>query len=52
MTNIKSFFLWFLDNLPDFLMSEPICYFVGIFIAGMIINLILTLCGIKSERRN
>lgn len=51
MTQIKTFFLWFIDNLPTFLMSEPIKYFVGIFIAGMIIKMILTLCGIKSERR-
>lgn len=51
MTDIKNFFLWFIDNLPDFLMSDPIKYFVGIFIAGMIIKLILDLCGIRSERR-
>lgn len=50
MTNIKNFFLWFLDNLPDFLMSEPICYFVGLIIGALVINLILTICGIKERR--
>ena len=51
MTAITNFFLWFIDNLPDFLMAEPIKYFVGIFIAGMIIKMILSICGL-SERRN
>lgn len=26
---MKEFSLWFLTQLPDFLLSEPICYFVG-----------------------
>ena len=26
---MKTFCLWFIDQLPDFLMSEPICYLVG-----------------------
>lgn len=24
-----SFVTWFLEKLPDFLMAEPVCYFVG-----------------------
>lgn len=26
---MKDFVIWFLTMLPDFLMSEPMCYFVG-----------------------
>lgn len=26
---MKDFVLWFLQQLPDFLLAEPICYFVG-----------------------
>ena len=29
MDNMKSFVLWFLEHLPSFLLSEPMCYFVG-----------------------
>lgn len=29
MQEMKDFIMWFLSNLPDFLMAEPICYFVG-----------------------
>lgn len=29
MDNMKTFVLWFLEQLPSFLLSEPLCYFVG-----------------------
>lgn len=29
MQNMKMFIEWFLTELPAFLMSEPLCYFVG-----------------------
>lgn len=29
MQEMKDFVLWFLTELPSFLMTEPICYFVG-----------------------
>lgn len=29
MSEMKDFVMWFLVNLPDFLMAEPICYLVG-----------------------
>ena len=29
MQNMMDFISWFLTQLPGFLMSEPICYFVG-----------------------
>lgn len=29
MDNMKTFVLWFLEKLPSFLLSEPMCYFVG-----------------------
>lgn len=50
MASMQQFTIWFLDNIPDFLLSEPICYFVGIVILGFIIKCVLTICGL-SERR-
>lgn len=29
MSQMMTFITWFLEQLPAFLMSEPICYFVG-----------------------
>lgn len=29
MDNMKTFVLWFLEQLPSFFLSEPMCYFVG-----------------------
>jgi hypothetical protein len=29
VANMKTFVLWFLEQLPSFLLSEPMCYFVG-----------------------
>lgn len=46
MTAMKNFTLWLLDNIPDFLMSEPIVYFVGIFILAFIVKILLTLFGV------
>lgn len=40
MADIKTFVLWFIDNIPTFLMSEPIKYFVGIAILVFIIKII------------
>lgn len=31
MQNMKDFVMWFLTQLPSFLLSEPINYFVGFF---------------------
>lgn len=50
MASMQSFTLWFLNQLPAFLLSEPISYFTGLIILGFIIKVILTLCGL-SERR-
>lgn len=50
MSDMVSFSSWFFTNLPDFLLSEPIKYFVGLVISAFIIKLILSLCGL-SERR-
>lgn len=29
MQEMMEFCMWFLSELPDFLMAEPICYLVG-----------------------
>lgn len=40
MEAMKSFCVWFLEKLPEFLMSEPICYFVGFAMVFMVIAVI------------
>lgn len=47
MANAKEFALWFLDNLPDFLMSEPIVYIVGLFVLAVVIKFIIQLMHLK-----
>lgn len=39
MQNMMNFIMWFLSNLPEFLMSEPICYLVGFFFLSVVIVL-------------
>lgn len=46
MANMKSFILWFLNNLPDFLLSEPIVYIFGFVILAFVIRIIIFLTNI------
>ena len=39
MADVKTFIMWFLSELPDFLMSEPICYFMGFAILTCVVGL-------------
>lgn len=43
MQSIISFWEWFLEEMPAFLMSEPIVYFVGLILLGYCIKLIVSL---------
>lgn len=45
MQAMMSFVTWFIEEFPNFLISEPIIYFVGIIILGYIIKLIVSLKG-------
>lgn len=47
MSNIISFITWFLTNIPDFLMSEPICYFVGLMLLAFVIGIIKSIVHIS-----
>lgn len=29
ISDVQAFTLWFIEQVPSFLMAEPICYFVG-----------------------
>lgn len=40
MQAMKDFCMWFLSELPDFLMSEPIVYFVGAGFLFVVIQLV------------
>lgn len=48
MTNMQNFVLWFLDYIPEFLLSDPIKYFVGFWFAGITILLIKRILNISS----
>lgn len=39
MANAKDFVLWFITNLPTFLLSEPVIYFVGMAFLAFTIKL-------------
>lgn len=43
MAAMQSFTLWFLEELPDFLWSEPIRYLWGLMLLGYIFKIILSL---------
>lgn len=47
MQNVKDFIVWFVGQLPEFLMAEPICYFVGFFFAFVTVGLLRWLMNIK-----
>ena len=47
MQSMKDFCLWFIDQLPTFLMYEPGCYYVGYFFSFAMIGLIARLMNIK-----
>lgn len=40
MTNVQAFVVWFLEQLPAFLLSEPISYFIGFAFLFVTIRLI------------
>lgn len=48
MTAMQNFCFWFLDKLPDFLMSEPIIYLVGFFFLGLTIKLFTRILNINN----
>lgn len=50
MQSMQQFTLWFINNIPTFLLSEPIVYLVGLAILAIIIKVILSILGL-SERR-
>lgn len=49
MQDMISFSSWIFNNLPNFLLSEPIKYFTGLIITMFVVKVIFALIGI--ERR-
>lgn len=43
MSDIQSFITWFLDEIPSFLMTEPICYLLGFVFLGLTVRLVIKL---------
>lgn len=44
---MKDFTLWFLEELPAFFMTEPICYFVGFGFLFVIIGVFRDIVNIR-----
>lgn len=42
--NMYNFFLKVFEAVPDFLMSEPICYIFGIVMGFFVVGLLYKLC--------
>lgn len=40
MEAMKTFTLWLIDNIPDFLLSEPVIYFVSVALLAVLIKAI------------
>ncbi len=47
MQTMMNFCMWALSELPAFLMSEPICYFVGIAFVLVIVGVIKSIVNIN-----
>lgn len=41
MASMQSFVSWFLTQLPNFLLAEPICYLFGFVLLGITIKIIV-----------
>ena len=47
MPEMMAFVSWFLEELPNFLMREPICYFVGFGFLFVVLALIKSIINIR-----
>lgn len=47
MEEMRIFTMWFLNELPAFLMAEPVIYFVGAAFAMCVVGLLKSLINIK-----
>ena len=43
MQAMQTFTMWLINNLPTFLMSEPIIYFVGLGVLALLVRMISSL---------
>ena len=48
---MKDFCLWFLQQLPTFLLSEPICYLIGFAFLLLTVKVFTSLCHINSNMK-
>lgn len=47
MQAMKDFCMWWLSELPDFLLAEPICYFVGFAILFVVAGLVRQIINLR-----
>lgn len=47
MQAMKGFCMWWLSELPDFLLAEPICYFVGLAILFVVAGLVRQIINLR-----
>lgn len=50
MQKMQEFFFSIFDEIPEFLTSEPMIYFVSILIGIYVAGLLVTLCHIGNRR--
>lgn len=46
MQNMQYFIVWFLDHIPEFLMSEPIVYLFGFVLLAFTVKIIFRIMRI------
>ena len=51
MQEMKDLIMWFLTQLPAFLMAEPICYFVGFGFLFCTLALFQSICNFGRSRK-
>jgi len=47
MTNAMQFASWFLEKVPEFLLAEPIVYFVGVGLMLWTLGFVIKIINIK-----
>ena len=47
MQEMMTFVSWFLNELPNFLMAEPVCYFVGFGFLFVVLALFKSIINIR-----
>lgn len=47
MANMQNFVLWFVSQLPQFFLSEPMIYVFGFVVLAFVVSLVFKITGIR-----